>query len=70
MEQHINIDLSKIVGAITGVILHPFSALLDRLHAEGRVTDAEMETLRQEYLDRMSRLDELVVERLGRSHDA
>ena len=48
METHVRIDLSNIVGHISGVIMEPLSSFIDKLHADGRITDAELEGLRHE----------------------
>ena len=69
MEQHVNIDLSKIVGTIAGVMLSPYSSFIAQLHADGRITDAEVEQLRQEAESHTARLGELVAERLSRDHN-
>lgn len=67
MEQQI--DLSTIVGDIAGVMFDPYTSFFVKLHAAGRITDAELEGLRQEVEDQISRLDELVAERLNQDRD-
>ena len=70
MEKHVNIDLNEIVATIAGVMFTPYTSFIAQLHAEGRVTDEEMERLRQEFSDRVPRLGDLVAERLSQDHEA
>ncbi len=63
--REIRIDISEIVGEIFGVISHPYKLFIERLHAEGRISDEEVAGLRQDILDRIPRLNELVAERFG-----
>lgn len=58
------IDLTPIVGAIAAVLSEPYQDFVAKLHAEGRITDAEVVGLREAILERGDRLADLVQERL------
>jgi hypothetical protein len=65
MEQHVRIDLTKIVGLVVSVISQPYNDLLAKLSAEGRVTEEEVQQLREEIQKRGASLPELVAGQLG-----
>lgn len=60
----IKVNLGRIVGAIAGVVMEPYTTFIASLHGAGRVTDDEMEELRVALADRLERLGELVQARL------
>jgi hypothetical protein len=54
-----NIDLSRILSLIISVLTDPYDKFIDKLHAEGRITDEEVRQLRQALNDQIPRLSEL-----------
>lgn len=73
MSQTINIHLNvgRSVATMFGILIEPYGEFVNALHAAGRITDEELETVRRAFQDRMDRLPELVAERsqAGRSED-
>jgi hypothetical protein len=55
-----NIDLSRILSLIITVLTDPYDKFIDKLHADGRITDGEVTQLRQALKDQIPRLSELV----------
>ena len=47
MRESIRVNLYKEVCAITSVLMDPYRSFIRRLHADGRVTKAEMTKLNQ-----------------------
>jgi hypothetical protein len=64
MNEQFLFDLSGIVGEVTDFLLAPYTTFISELHATGRITDAEVIRLRQEFESRIPRLDEIVEEAL------
>jgi hypothetical protein len=62
----IQIDMTPVVAAVVGVLSEPYNALLAKLQADGRITDAELMELRQAILE-ISTLGQLSVGRLNYS---
>jgi hypothetical protein len=56
--------LSGIVGEVTDFWLAPYTTFISELHATGRITDAEVIRLQQEFESRIPGLDEIVEEAL------
>lgn len=56
----IRIDLSRMVGELARVLFEPHTSFIERLHSEGRITDAEIEGLYREFEERIPRLSELI----------
>lgn len=73
-ETHIKLDISRPIGrvaaVVAGILIEPFALLIERLRAEGRVTEAELAELRQAYSDRLAQLDELLPARLREVHES
>jgi hypothetical protein len=70
MDEHVPVTtFSTLIGTVAGVLMDPYTSFIAQLHAEGRVTDAELERLRHEFSDRMSRLGDLVAERLRQDRE-
>jgi hypothetical protein len=63
----IKIDLNPIVGAILSVFIEPYQDFVSDMHADGRITAAELEALDAALRDRRDRLADLVAERLKQS---
>ncbi|MDC8450811.1 MAG: hypothetical protein LV473_21000 [Nitrospira sp.] len=63
MSEPIRINLNEVVSQITGVLFEPYTVFIAKLHAEGRITDEEVERLKQEFEDRIPQLYDLVVAR-------
>jgi hypothetical protein len=42
---HASLDIAQIVAVVVGEMTRPYVALIEKLAAEGRLSDAEMETL-------------------------
>jgi hypothetical protein len=55
-----NADLSRILSLIIGVLTDPYDKFIDKLHSEGRITDEEIEQLRQTLNDQIPRVSQLV----------
>jgi hypothetical protein len=55
-----NIDLSRILSLIISVLTDPYDKFIDKLHADGRITNEEVIQLRQALKDQIPRLSELV----------
>ena len=55
-----NIDLSRILSLIISVLTDPYDKFIEKLHADGRITDEEVIQLRQALKDQIPRLSELV----------
>lgn len=59
----IRLNFDDAVGPILDVLLEPYKTFIARLHADGRITDAEIAALTTELLDRRQRLGPLLMER-------
>ena len=55
-----HVDLSRILSLIIGVLTDPYDKFIDRLQAEGRITEAEVQELRQALKEQIPRLSQLV----------
>ena len=44
-----HIDLTDLAQSISGVIAEPYVQFITKLHIDGRITDAEVDSLRQEF---------------------
>jgi len=55
-----NIDLSRILSVIIGVLTDPYDKFIDKLHGEGRITDEEVQQLREALNDQIPLLSKLV----------
>jgi len=67
MSNTINIHLDGVgrsVATMVGILMEPYGDFVNALHAAGRITDEERETVRRALQDRMDRLPDLVAERL------
>jgi hypothetical protein len=64
-----NIDLSRILSLIISVLTDPYDQFIDKLHTEGRVTDEEVQKLRQALKDQIPRLSELVRPRVSEDRE-
>jgi hypothetical protein len=53
-------NLSTLAGRIAVVLMEPYKTFIARLHSEGRVTDAELEELRQAFAEVLDHLGEKV----------
>ena len=63
MYDPIRINLSNVVGQIASVLTEPYTAFIAKLYADGRITNEEVEGLRQESENQSNRLGELLMER-------
>ena len=64
MRESIRVNLYKEVCAITSVLMDPYRSFIRRLHADGRVTKAEMTKLNQLCAEQLDRPAVLVQKRL------
>jgi len=55
-----NIDLSRILSLIIGLLTDPYDQFIDKLLQEGRITDEEVHQLRQALNEQIPRLSQLV----------
>ena len=62
-----DIDMNPIVRAVLRVLSEPYRTFVEGLHAEGRITREELESLHAALLDRGERLADLVQEELRKS---
>ena len=62
------IDLTELVAAITSLACKPYTAFLGKLHAEQRITDAEITQLREVFEDLAPRLPQLIKAQLLQAH--
>ena len=61
------IDFTPIAIAIVKVMLKPYNDLLDQLLEDGRVTQAELDQLREQMREQGKRLDELLPDEISRA---
>ena len=54
------LDLSRVLSLIIGLLTDPYDKFIEKLQAEGRVTDEEVQTLRQALKDQIPKLSKLV----------
>ena len=55
-----NIDLSRKLSLIIGLLTDPYDQFIDKLLQEGRITDEEVHQLRQALNEQIPRLSQLV----------
>ena len=55
-----NVDLSRILSLIIGILMDPYDQFIDRLLKEGRVTEEEVGRLREALSEQIPRLSQLV----------
>lgn len=55
-----HMDLSRILSLIIGILTDPYDQFIDRLLQEGRITDEEVNQLRQALNAQIPRLSQLV----------
>ena len=55
-----NTDLSRILSLIISVLTDPYDQFIDKLHAEGRITDDEVLQLRLALKHQIPKLSELI----------
>ena len=67
MPNEVRVGMTPMVGAMMKVLVQPFWEFIERLREEGKVTDAEIEDLRNAILTRSERLHELTTEELRKS---
>ena len=53
-------DLSRILSLIISVLTDPYDQFIDKLRAEGRITDEEVRELRLALKEQIPKLSELV----------
>jgi hypothetical protein len=53
-------DLSRILSLIIGILTDPYDQFIDKLLQEGRITDEEVNQLRQALNAQIPRLSQLV----------
>ena len=53
-------DLSRILSLIISVLTDPYDQFIDKLQAEGRVTDEEVRQLRVALKEQIPKLSELI----------
>jgi len=55
-----NVDLSRILSLIIGLLTDPYDQFIDKLLQEGRITEEEVHQLRQDLNEQIPRLSQLV----------
>lgn len=55
-----NIDLSRILSLIIGILTDPYDQFINKLLREGRITEEEVNDLRQALNEQIPRLSQLV----------
>ena len=55
-----NVDLSRILSLIIGILTDPYDQFINKLLQEGRITDEEVQQLRQALNEQIPRLSQLV----------
>jgi hypothetical protein len=55
-----NIDLSRILSLIIGILTDPYDQFINKLLREGRITEQEVQDLRQALNEQIPRLSQLV----------
>jgi hypothetical protein len=55
-----NIDLSRILSLIIGILTDPYDQFINKLLQEGRITQEEVNQLRQSLNEQIPRLSQLV----------
>ena len=55
-----NIDLSRILSLIIGILTDPYDQFINKLLQEGRITNEEVQQLRQALNEQIPRLSQLV----------
>ena len=55
-----NIDLSRILSLIIGILTDPYDQFINKLLREGRITEQEVHDLRQALNEQIPRLSQLV----------
>jgi hypothetical protein len=55
-----HMDLSRILSLIIGILTDPYDQFIDKLLQEGRITDEEVNQLRQALNAQIPRLSQLV----------
>ena len=63
-------DLSRILSLIISVLTDPYDQFIDRLRAEGRVTEEEVQQLRLALKEQIPKLSELIKPHPDQSPDA
>ncbi|HET7909336.1 MAG TPA: hypothetical protein VFL19_01395 [Nitrospira sp.] len=53
-------DLSRILSLIISVLMDPYDQFIDKLQAEGRITDQEVQQLRLALKEQIPKLSELI----------
>ena len=53
-------DLSRILSLIISVLTDPYDQLIDRLRAEGRITEEEVQQLRSALSEQIPKLSKLI----------
>jgi hypothetical protein len=55
-----NVDLSRILSLIIGILTDPYDQFVNKLLREGRITEEEVNDLRQALNEQIPRLSQLV----------
>ncbi|HKY70646.1 MAG TPA: hypothetical protein VJL88_01900 [Nitrospira sp.] len=63
-------DLSRILSVIISVLTDPYDQFVERLRAEGRITEEEVQQLRMALKEQIPKLSELIKPRPNPSSDA
>ncbi len=61
-----SIDITPVAASILTVMMKPYNQFLDQMLRDERVTEKEVDELRQQVIARAERLDELVNDELPR----
>ncbi len=60
------VDITEIAVSILKVMVKPYNDLLEQMLKDGRVTEAELGRLHNQFLERGDRFDELLKEEMAR----
>lgn len=63
-------DLSRILSLIISVLTDPYDQFIERLRAEGRITEGEVQQLRRALKEQIPKVSELIKPHQNQSSDA
>jgi hypothetical protein len=67
---HVHTNISPIVGKILKVLMEPYIDFIAKLHADGRVSDAEIKAVMEQFTQKADNLDDFVEKELNDGEEA